>query len=106
MRSFRFLTLIKTAVALYYINDSLILACDLSATGIFKVAGNGKFTFGDEYKMKLSNKNPATGETLQNKGKLAKARASLGHKNLGWSYSGKLLDTVEYDGTEFSCSPF
>ena len=90
---------------LYYINDSLILACDLSATGIFKVAGNGKFTFGDEYKMKLSNKNPATGETLQNKGKLAKARASLGHKN-DEAYSGKLLDTVEYDETEFSCSPF
>ena len=53
------------------------LACDLSRTGIFKLDKtdgmfNGKYTYSDDYKLKVSRKNPATGEKLQNKGKPAK----------------------------------
>ena len=46
------------------------------------------YTFADGYKVKLALKNPATGELLQNKGKLWKSKAKLQHKKDG-AYSGK-----------------
>ena len=61
----------------------------MSGTGIFKSLPNGKFTYADEYKLKLGTKNPATGEKLQNKGKLAKTKALLTHKKSDAEFSGK-----------------
>ena len=57
--------------------------CDLSKTGIFKLLENGLFDYKDGYKIKFSAKNKATGEKLQNKGKLLKSVSKMTHKKEG-----------------------
>ena len=44
---------------------------------------NGKYDWSDDYQMKFSAKNPATGERLAQPGKVKKAKAEFVHKFTG-----------------------
>ena len=67
--------------------------CDLSAvTGLF-VGEEGKYDYGEHYKLKRGRRNPANGERLVNPGKLLKGRALLKHTNDG-EFSGMCWASV------------
>ena len=57
--------------------------CDFSSLAVVKKLANGKYTWSDDYRLLFSIKNQATGERLDQPGKVKKAKAEFVHKLSG-----------------------